>query len=91
MTAPYAKTLKYIALEAGVSQREVRRVVELLFLHARDRVKADGRFLIPYVGVFLARKRAARRVMNPATRDLMTLGETRSVGFRPASRGVFRP
>ncbi len=85
----YANALKHAAKEAGVSADKARSIVERLFEIAAEGVKYEGRFSIPRVGAFIATKRAARRIRNPITRELMMLPLTKSVRFRPAKRGVF--
>lgn len=78
-----------VAATVGVTQQQVRGVIESLFLKAAREVEIEGRFELLGVGVFLVRTRKARTIRNPITKALMRLPSTRTVGFRPAKRGVF--
>lgn len=53
-----------------------------VFADIRAAVMAGGRVVVPGFGVFVLRRRRARRIRNPATKRLMRLPAVVSVGLR---------
>lgn len=60
----------------------VERVMKQLFADFADEALHGGMPGVPGFGTFHKRTRKARQVMNPATREMMQLPRTVSVGFR---------
>lgn len=68
---------------------QVKRVLVAAFVTIAEDVLHGGRVAIPSFGVFYQQRRAARRIRNPVTRELMTVPQTTGVGFR-CSRTIKR-
>lgn len=65
------------------------RVLTSVFNAIAEDVLHGGRVVVPGFGTFYLQRRAARRIRNPATHDLMVIPETIGIGFR-CSRSIKR-
>jgi DNA-binding protein HU-beta len=67
-----------------LSEKKIEQLTGAVFSSLRSSIKREGRVSYPGFGVFTVRNRKGRKVRNPATREIMTLKPTKTVGFRPA-------
>lgn len=82
----YQQMIASLAESSGLSKQQVDA---LLYHFARlvpDACVRGDRLLLPGLGVFRVKTRKGRRLMNPATRELMELEATQTLTFRAAKR-----
>lgn len=75
--------VKTIAEELGLSQLQVREIVQKTFDTIVETLATEGRVELRNFGVFEARKRAARNARNPRTGDSVPIPERWVVSFKP--------
>ena len=72
------------ATEPGVSISEAVTLVDAIFAAIKNRLARGEKVMITNFGTFQVSLRAARRGINPATGEPMTIAEHRAVAFTPA-------
>jgi integration host factor subunit alpha len=68
----------------GISNREVARLVEVIFETIKKRLGAGEKVQITGFGTFMIRQKRERRGRNPQTGEEMVIHPRRSVVFRPS-------
>lgn len=69
----------------SLSKRAVEEVLDDTFTTVARTIKKEGRFAYPGFGVFSIRSRKSRKGRNPKTGAIITIGASKTIGFRPAS------
>ncbi len=69
----------------GISRQEARQLVERFFKIMKDTLSQGEDLLISGFGKFSVRHKKARRGRNPQTKESLTIGARKVVGFK-ASR-----
>lgn len=75
--------VKTISDELGLTQQQVKQVVERFFTALIDTLADDGRIELRNFGVFEVKVRAARNARNPKTGEPMPIPERSAVTFKP--------
>ncbi len=70
----------------GVSKKAVSDVVDAVFAELKKAIKKDSRFSLPGFGTFTVRKRAARKGINPQTKQPIKIKASKTVAFKPAPK-----
>jgi nucleoid DNA-binding protein len=78
----FDRLIATVALERQLTKRHTRAVIEHAFEVLRDAVWQDGRVMVPRVGSFFIRTRAARGCRMPRTKDYRILPPVQVVSFR---------
>ena len=81
---PRARLVRVVSKDSGMAPEDVAAVLEAVVGRVLHEVKAARRCAWPGFGVFRRTTRAARRVRNPATGELMRIPRSHGVGFRVA-------
>ena len=68
----------------GYSKTAINEICDCCFQHLSGAVRKDKRFTYPGFGTWTVRKRKARKGRNPQTGQVITIGASKTVGFRPA-------
>ena len=80
----------FVAARAGLTQKEVRAVLDVAFATIEDAVRRDSRFAWLGFGVFYLKTRKPRRLRNPQTHKMMKVPGTSKLGFRAGATIVRR-
>jgi DNA-binding protein HU-beta len=73
-----------VARSTGLTARHARDAIDAFAVVVATALVEDaGRITVDGLGTFLVQHRAPRRVMNPATGDMMELPATAVVKFKP--------
>ena len=83
-----AEFIASIARKGGMSSAEARRAVDLVFSEIEagvKRVRKGGKFVIPTLGAFSVKKRAARTGRDPRTGEAIEIKAGRTLRFRPSA------
>jgi DNA-binding protein HU-beta len=82
----------YESLERQLSRKTVADIVDQMFNEVKHSLHQTGRFTYPGFGTFRVKTLAPRQMRNIQTKELMQLGERRTVGFKPADelKGEFK-
>ncbi len=75
--------VRTIAEELGLSQLQVREIVQKTFDTIVETLVVEGRVELRNFGVFEVKKRAARKARNPRTGDSVPIPERWAVSFKP--------
>ncbi len=75
--------VKAISEETGLTQLEIKRIVQRTFDAIIETLVAEGRVELRNFGVFQVRPRAARKARNPRTGHQVTVPEKFVVTFKP--------
>jgi len=70
--------------EPRISIAEAVSLVDLLMGELKDGLMAEGKSMVTNFGTFQVVERAARRGINPSTRERMLIPAHRAVTFQPA-------
>ena len=70
--------------EAGLSKKDAGAILDAVFVCMGGAVCEDERFAWPGFGTFTVKNRAARQGRNPRTGEIMKVGASRTVNFKPA-------
>ena len=81
----YSDLISRAALEAGITKRAARRVLDQLVATALQITRGGGTFRIPKLGRFKVVERAPRVARNPRTGEAMQLPARRVLLFKPAA------
>ena len=73
-----------VAREMGESKVVASRAVEAVLKGIAEGVRKERKVTIAGFGSFERKQRAARRGVNPATRERMTIGPSTTIGFQPS-------
>jgi DNA-binding protein HU-beta len=68
----------------GMSRKTTGELIDFVFDQIGRSVKRQGRFVYPGFGTFSLKKRKGRTGRNPQTGAVITIGPSKTVGFRPA-------
>ena len=79
-----AELIETVASQSRMTKKSTARIIDIIFDNIGRAVKSETRFSYPRFGTWSLRSRKARRIRNPKTNELMRLGESRTIGFRPA-------
>ncbi len=71
-------------LEFLESRAQAQQVIEAVFEAVQEGVREDGRVAVAGFGTFERRRRAARKGRNPATKEMMEIPASTTVGFKPS-------
>jgi integration host factor subunit beta len=75
--------VKQISDETGLTQLEVKRVVQMTFDSIIETLSTDGRIELRKFGVFEVKRRKARRARNPRTNQPVDVEAKNVVTFQP--------
>ena len=75
--------VKYISDETGLTQLDVKRVVQMTFDSIIETLSSDGRIELRKFGVFEVKLRKARRARNPRTNQPVDVEAKNVVTFQP--------
>ena len=73
-----------VAKGVKLTRRSAGDAVDATFEMLARAIRKDRRFLVPGFGTFTVRSRKARKGRNPQTGAEITIGASRTVGFKPA-------
>jgi DNA-binding protein HU-beta len=79
-----AELIETVASQSRMTKKSTARIIDIIFDNIGRAVKSETRFSYPRFGTWSLRSRKPRRIRNPKTNELMRLGESRTIGFRPA-------
>jgi nucleoid DNA-binding protein len=82
----HSDLVKILALEAGITVVAAKKVLNGIVAEAISAMHVNGSFWWPGFGTFLRKKRKARTIRNPITKELMRLPECVGVTFRASKR-----
>ncbi len=77
--------IEAVATELDTTKAAAGRAVEAVILSITSGLKDDDAVTIIGFGSFQKKDRAARTVINPATREPMEVKASRTVGFKPSA------
>lgn len=86
MKPTWANLVAAAAKSTGLPEAHVKRSVLHLLKHAFEAAKATGRVQIPRFLTLRTRTTKARRIRNPATREVTTLPARRVMAARVTAR-----
>lgn len=72
----------YVAGATELTKKEAQAAIDAVFEGISDALKKNDKVSIPGFGSFEIRERAARKGINPATREPMEIKASKSVGFK---------
>jgi nucleoid DNA-binding protein len=72
-----------IARQTGFRQADIKRVVQLVLDGIVDVLASESRIELRNFGVFVVRRRQARKARNPRTGEEVFVPEKRVVSFKP--------
>jgi nucleoid DNA-binding protein len=72
-----------ITRKSGLTYKQVRRVVQMTLDQICNTIVREGRIELRNFGVLDVRVRRARRARNPRTGETVSVGERRTVFFKP--------
>jgi nucleoid DNA-binding protein len=75
--------VKYISDETGLTQLDVKKVVQMTFDSIIETLSSDGRIELRKFGVFEVKLRKARRARNPRTNQPVDVEAKNVVTFQP--------
>lgn len=75
---------------SGLTRAASLELLRDVFADIRAAVMAGGRVVVPGFGVFVLRRRRARRVRNPATGRLMRLPALETLGLHASKHSRWR-
>ncbi|TVQ61902.1 MAG: HU family DNA-binding protein [Phycisphaerales bacterium] len=78
--------IERVARDLGESKTTASRVVEAVIKNIADGVRTERKVTIAGFGCFEKKQRAAREGVNPATRERMVIGPSKTVGFRASQQ-----
>jgi DNA-binding protein HU-beta len=73
-----------VAKTTGLSKRGSAAAVEATIAGITKGIKRDKRLALSGFGTFIVRSRAPRSGRNPRTGELIQIGASKTVGFKPA-------
>ena len=73
-----------IARETGFTKKKSQEIVETVFEEMKKQMSEGNDVQIYGFGKFEIRERAARKGINPATKETIEIPATKVVGFKPA-------
>ena len=76
--------IEAVASELGSSKTAASRAIEAVIASITQGIETDDAVTISGFGTFTKKDRAARKVVNPATRVLMEIKASKTVSFRPS-------
>lgn len=74
--------VSYVANETELTKKEAQVAIDAVFEGISKALQANDKVSIPGFGSFEIRERAARKGINPATREPMEIKASKSVGFK---------
>lgn len=81
-----AELVANVVSETCVSKKDVEAVLGGVFDNIFKAVKEDGKFQLIGIGTFSLRERAARKGINPKTKESIDIKASKSIGFKPAAK-----
>lgn len=75
-----------VAAQLGESKAVASRVVDAVFTSLAEGVRSEEKVTIAGFGSFEKKRRAARTGVNPVTKERMTIGPSKTVGFRASQQ-----
>ncbi len=79
-----AEFIAATAAQFGLTKKLTGEILENFTDRIGKHVVQTGRFSWPGFGTWTIRTRKARKIRNPQTEEIMNLGATKTIGFRPA-------
>lgn len=79
-----AELVETVALQSRLTKKAAAEIMDMVFGNIGEAVKKDERFSYPGFGTFSLRSRKERKVRNPQTNEVMEIGASRTIGFRPS-------
>ncbi|MDR1546246.1 MAG: HU family DNA-binding protein [Deltaproteobacteria bacterium] len=79
-----AELVAKIAEDADLTQSQATKALNSFLESVKEAIQTDGSVAIAGLGSFSIVERAARRGINPKTREPILIQATKSVKFRPA-------
>lgn len=76
--------VNHVSAELGVSKAEAARATDAVFAALADGLTTHGKVTVSGFGTFARRQRAARKGVNPTTRQAMIIPPSATCAFRPA-------
>jgi DNA-binding protein HU-beta len=72
----------YADFQEELTKRLSGQIVESIFEHIIESIRSEERFSYPGFGIFVLRKRKARKARNPRTGEKIRVKASKSVGFK---------
>ena len=79
-----AELVDAVSVQTQLTKKSAAEIIDVVFNHIGQAVKADNRFSYPGFGTWTLRNRKARKIRNPQTNEIMKLKASKTIGFRPA-------
>ncbi len=73
-----------IARECGMTKKKALEIVETVFASMKDEMAKGNEVSIHGFGKFEVKTRAARKGVNPATKEVIDIAESKVVSFKAA-------
>ena len=83
-----AKVYSRVSKEA-ISERNALKEIDIFLETVEEALQKDGSIMFINRGVFEVKERKARKISNPATREIMTIHPKKTVKFR-ASKNMIK-
>jgi len=77
--------IKAVEEKTELTGNEVRRVLDAYHDVIVDTVVSEGKLTFPKFGTFKMTTRSAREGINPRTREMIQIKESKSISFKPSS------
>lgn len=77
-----SEMISFMAESAGVTKKDAQACLEALVTGIIDSAKSGEKVAISGLGTFELRERAARKGINPATKEPLDIPASKSVGFK---------
>jgi DNA-binding protein HU-beta len=81
-----SQIIEQVAERTGSSKQAAKTAVRAVLEALGERLAAGDRIQLTGFGTFEVRERSARQVMNPKTKEKMTIPAAKAIGFRPSSQ-----
>jgi len=72
--------------DAKLSQKALSELLDITFETLTDVVVKDEKFAYPGFGTFSLKSRAARKGINPKTKEPIDIKASKSISFKPATK-----
>lgn len=77
-----AELVVYVAEKAELSKKDAQNAIDLVFEGIKESLQKGDKVAIPGFGSFDVRHRAARKGVNPATKEVIDIAASKTVGFK---------
>lgn len=77
-----ADLVVYVAEKGDLSKKEAQIAIDLVFEGIKESLQNGDKVSIPGFGSFDVRHRAARKGVNPSTKEVIDIAASKSVGFK---------